>query len=64
VKRRDLPNHLHEHGCQFIREGSRHTWFGNPANRKRSAIPRHKEIDSFLARKICRDLGIAETAEK
>jgi hypothetical protein len=26
---------------------------------KRSAVPRHKEIDDDLARKICRDLGIA-----
>ncbi len=35
-----------------------------PANRKRSAVPRHKEIDTYLARKICRDLGIAETTAK
>jgi hypothetical protein len=27
---------------------------------KRSAVPRHKEIDDDLARKFCRDLGIAK----
>ena len=27
---------------------------------KRSAVPRHKEIDDDLARKIYRDLGIAQ----
>ena len=26
----------------------------------RSAIPRHTEINNHLARKICRDLGVAE----
>jgi hypothetical protein len=27
---------------------------------KRSALPRHIEINNHLARKICRDLGIPE----
>jgi len=26
--------------------------------RKTSTVPRHREIDEFLARKICRDLEI------
>lgn len=44
-----------------MREGSDHSWWGNPANGRRSAVPRHSEINRFLARKIfCRDLGIAE----
>jgi hypothetical protein len=30
---------------------------------RRSAFPRHTEINRFLARKICRDLGIAEPGE-
>ena len=29
-------------------------------NSRRSAVPRHSEINRFLARKICRDLGISE----
>lgn len=30
----------------------------NPAEKKRSAIPRHNEIKDILANKICKDLGI------
>jgi len=44
----------------LVREGSDHSWWGNPANGRRSAVPRHTEINRFLARKICRDLGIIE----
>jgi hypothetical protein len=32
----------------------------NVAVRKASAVPRHREIKDFLARKICRDLELAE----
>jgi hypothetical protein len=27
-------------------------------NRKSTAVPRHREIDEFLCRKICKDLDI------
>jgi mRNA interferase HicA len=60
VKRRELIRHLTAHRCRLVREGSDHSWWGNPANGRRSAVPRHTEINRFLARKICRDLGIAE----
>jgi mRNA interferase HicA len=58
MKRRELLEHLHNQGCVFIREGSRHSWWQNPAQNKRSSVPRHTEIADQLARKICRDLGI------
>jgi mRNA interferase HicA len=58
VKRHVLIAHLTARGCVLIREGARHSWWGNPANGRRTAVPRHAEIDDFLARKICRDLGI------
>lgn len=32
----------------------------NRPGRKTSIIPRHREINDFLARKICRDLEIPE----
>jgi len=60
VKRKDLIRHLKQNGCVLIREGRRHSWWGNPANNRRSAVPRHTEIPDPLARKICRDLGIPE----
>jgi mRNA interferase HicA len=58
VKRHDLIAHLRRHGCVLIREGGKHSWWGNPANGRRTAVPRHSEIREKMARKICRDLGI------
>nr|WP_319419791.1 addiction module toxin, HicA family [Pleurocapsa sp. FMAR1] len=43
-----------------MREGGRHTIYVNRAVQKSSAIPRHREINSFLTRKICRDLQVLE----
>jgi mRNA interferase HicA len=60
VKRRELIRHLAVHGCQLVREGANHSWWENPVLNRRSAVPRHTEVNRFLARKICRDLGIAE----
>ena len=47
-------------GCIFIREGGKHSVFFNPLTKRSSTVPRHNEIDNFLARKIYRDLGIKE----
>lgn len=58
MKRNQLLKHLRQHGCQLLREGGRHSWWSNPAENKRSAIPRHTEISDILARKICKDLGV------
>ena len=60
MKRRDLVRHLVSHGCYLLREGGRHSYFHNPANGKSAAVPRHSEINDFLARKICRALEIPE----
>lgn len=60
MKRRDLDHHLQSHGCQLLREGAKHSLYVNPENYQTSAVPRHREINDFLVRKICRDLGIPE----
>jgi mRNA interferase HicA len=60
MKREALVRHLRRNGCELLREGGRHSWWHNPKQNKRSAVPRHKEVDDDLARKICRDLGIAK----
>jgi mRNA interferase HicA len=60
MKRRDLLRHLTDRGCKLLREGARHSWWHNPELGKRSAVPRHGEINNHLAKKICRDLGIPE----
>lgn len=58
MKRRELLRHFLDEGCVLIREGGNHSWWGNPAKNKRSAVPRHSEIPDVLARKICKDLDI------
>ncbi|MEQ8846257.1 type II toxin-antitoxin system HicA family toxin [Botrimarina sp.] len=58
MKRVDLLRHLSRQGCSLIREGSRHSWWGKVGTSRRSAVPRHREIDDRLAKKICRDLGV------
>jgi predicted RNA binding protein YcfA (HicA-like mRNA interferase family) len=58
VKRIDLVRHLERHGCEFLREGGSHSVYVNRGNRKSSTIPRHREVDDFLVRKICKDLEV------
>ncbi|HEX7046257.1 MAG TPA: type II toxin-antitoxin system HicA family toxin [Gammaproteobacteria bacterium] len=63
MKRLDLVRHLEAHGCRLLREGSRHSVYVNPVTRKISTLPRHREINEFLARKICRDLEVPQSGE-
>ena len=58
MKRRALVKHLKGQGCEFLREGSRHTVFVNRTAQRSSTVPRHAEIPDKLARKICKDLGV------
>jgi mRNA interferase HicA len=58
MKRTDLEKYLRAHDCELLREGSRHSWWHNPSQNKRSAVPRHSEIKDVLVKKICKDLGI------
>lgn len=58
MKRRDLTRHLEANGCELLREGGRHTVYVNRRTRKVSTLPRHREINEHLARKICRDLEV------
>ncbi len=41
--------------CYAKEEG---TLYFNPRSGATTSVPRHTEISDFLARKICRDLGI------
>ena len=58
MKLRDLIRHLEQHGCEKLREGGNHTVYVNRARQKATAIPRHREINDFLAKKICQDLEV------
>jgi len=59
MKRLDLVRHLEAHGCQLLREGANHSVYVNRAAHKTSTVPRHREINDYLADKICKDLEIA-----
>ncbi|PJB49433.1 MAG: addiction module toxin, HicA family [Chloroflexi bacterium CG_4_9_14_3_um_filter_45_9] len=58
MKRRDLVNHLTREGCVLQRKGSKHSLYLNPENGHIATVPRHREIEILLARKICRQLDI------
>jgi predicted RNA binding protein YcfA (HicA-like mRNA interferase family) len=60
MKRIDLIRHVESRGCRLLRDQGKHTVYFNPTNNQTSAVPRHREINEYLARKICRDLGIVE----
>jgi mRNA interferase HicA len=60
MKRQDLVRHLEAHGCSLLRDRGKHSVYVNPTNNQTSAVPRHREVNDFLARKICRDLAIPE----
>lgn len=60
MKRVDLIRYLEAQGCRLLREGGSHSVYLNPEKRRVSTVPRHREVNDFLARKICRDLEIAE----
>mgnify|MGYP001619526840 CR=1 FL=1 len=49
MKRRELIRHIEKHGCEFLREGAKHTVYVNRKARKSSTLPRHREINEFLA---------------
>lgn len=64
MKRTGLIKHLVAHECQLLREGSRHSIWWNPANRKTSTVPRHGEIVEPTAHRICKDLGISKPEQQ
>ncbi|MBI2057377.1 MAG: type II toxin-antitoxin system HicA family toxin [Candidatus Yanofskybacteria bacterium] len=64
MKRQDLVRYLLKEGCVFVREGAKHSVFFNPQTKRSSTVPRHNEVNNFLARKICRDLDIKEIKRK
>ena len=58
MKRTDLERHLRQNGCELLREGGKHSFWINPANGQRTAVPRHTEIKDRTANRICRQVGI------
>ncbi|MCY4488221.1 MAG: type II toxin-antitoxin system HicA family toxin [Deltaproteobacteria bacterium] len=49
MNRIELLRHLQRRGCRLVREGGRHSWWRNQRGDRRSAVPRHREINDLLA---------------
>ena len=52
MKRVDLIRALTQKGCRLVRHGAKHDWYSNPATGVLQAVPRHREINDHLARRI------------
>ncbi len=57
MKRVDLIRAIEDLGCVLIRHGAKHDWYRNPATGVSQPVPRHREINELLARRIIRLLG-------
>lgn len=57
MKRVDLIKTIEAAGCVLVRHGSKHDVYRNPATGEIQPVPRHREIDEQLARKIVRALN-------
>jgi predicted RNA binding protein YcfA (HicA-like mRNA interferase family) len=57
VKRRDLIAKVEAAGVVLLRHGGKHDIYHNPKTGATQPVPRHREINELLARKILRDLA-------
>jgi len=56
MKRRDLLRILEEMDCRLTRHGGNHDWYTNEETKQSQPVPRHNEIDEFLAKSIIKKL--------
>ncbi len=59
-----LTRYLLGHGCLLARHGRGHDIWVGADRRQSTVIPRHRETDAMLTRKICADLHVPPPAEK
>ena len=57
MKRADLIQTITGFGCVLIRHGAKHDWYRNPNTGVSQAVPRHREVNEHLARRIIRMLS-------
>ncbi|TAK60832.1 type II toxin-antitoxin system HicA family toxin [Methylobacter sp.] len=57
MKRRDLIRLLEELGCKLSRRGGNHDWYTNEETKISQPVPRHNEINDFLAKSIIKKLS-------
>ena len=56
MKRVDLVKQLERTGCKLLRHGAKHDIYHNAKLGISQPVPRHREINERLAKKILRDL--------
>jgi predicted RNA binding protein YcfA (HicA-like mRNA interferase family) len=56
MKRAELIRKLEEAGCALIRHGGNHDWYRNPKTGTAQPVPRHREVNEFLAKHILKKL--------
>ncbi|MCD6337954.1 MAG: type II toxin-antitoxin system HicA family toxin [Verrucomicrobia bacterium] len=56
MKRKDLIKKLENMECVLIRHGGKHDWYHNPRTKISQPVPRHKEINEYLAKRIIKML--------
>jgi mRNA interferase HicA len=54
MKRTELIKIIEKGKCILIRHGSKHDWYQNPVTKISQPIPRHSEINDYLAKHIIR----------
>ncbi len=57
MKRRDLIAELERLGCVLLRNGAKHDIHHNPRSGKSEPVPRHREVNDQLAKKILKSLS-------
>jgi mRNA interferase HicA len=62
MKRKDLIKKLTDHGWSFLRHGGGHDIYTNGGFEQ--AIPRHTEVQEYLAKQILKEAGIPYRSER
>ena len=60
MKRLDLIRRLEEAGCVLLRHGAKHDIYHNQSTGRSEPVPRHREINEILAKRIIRRLASNE----
>ena len=59
MKRLALVKRIEQMGCVLLRHGSRHDIYHNPVTGRSEPVPRHREINEILAKRIMARLNPA-----
>jgi predicted RNA binding protein YcfA (HicA-like mRNA interferase family) len=57
MKRQELIKKITDAGAIFIRHGGNHDWYRNTITGTCQPIPRHNEINEYLAKSIIKKLS-------